>query len=549
MKKKDFNKLKFTLITFFSFSIFNCYATNFYVSTNGNNSNTGTFLLPFATIDYAVNNKMSPGDVLFVRGGVYKFSTYLSKSGSTNALITVKNYTGEMPELNGWSTTGTMSTGNGFGNANGVFLSNIRIEGFYITGFYRGIGFNWCDPCNSSLSNGNQTQNNPSNSKGTNIQVVYNVVDGCGQNGISVNFTSNLVIERNVVSRTGYEIASTSWSSGISLLGISGYNRVDSNVSFHHIDVSSNNTDGNGIIIDLSYDGINNDANTQVTNNICFNNGGSGIQVTRSSKVTAVNNSTYNNVQKLSSFWGEFTVAGTNAYHPNNIQLVNNILYPKSGGNSIGIDGNFPNQISANVNNLLGLTGEIQYKNAQARDFSLKTAQSTAIDKGNDNYTFLTNDNGYALTDILVAGVDAGSPSWYTHRPNVAFIKSKGGLSGCFVTHARKQLVKTDIGAIESPINDTSLTDDSFQIDPNSERTKITILPNPFENVFNIQINKKIIASDVSIYNILGKSQQFTLENNDDNSYRVNTSNLASGVYFLKIKTEDKQRTLKIVKK
>jgi hypothetical protein len=528
--------------------MFNCYAINFYVATNGNNSNTGTLLSPYATIDYVVNNKMNPGDVLLVRGGVYKFSTYLRKSGTATALITIKNYPGELPELNGWSSNGQMSTGNGFGNDNGAYLSNIKIEGFYITGFYRGIGFNWCNECNASLSNSNQTQNNAGNNRGNNIQIVYNVVDGCGQNGISVNFTSNVIVQRNVVSRTGYEKNSGSWSSGISLLGVSGNNRVDANVSFHHIDVSGNNTDGNGIIIDLSYDGINGNANTQVSNNICFNNGGAGISVTRSSKVTVLNNSTYNDVQTLGAFWGELTVSTLGAYtNLNNIKLINNIFYPKNGGKSIGVDGRYPQYIALNTNNLIG-GGILQYKNASTRDFSLKTSQSTAIDKGNDNYNYVTNDNGFKLSDILVAGIDPGSPSWYTHKPNVAFIKSKGGLSGCFVTHARKQLAKTDIGAIESPVTETTLDNDSFEIDPSLE-TKVLLSPNPFENEFKMKINKKIIATDIFIYDILGNPQQFRLENTNDNSYSVSASNLANGIYFLKLKNEDKQIVLKIIKK
>jgi parallel beta-helix repeat protein len=455
METPNFYRLKCTFIAFLLMSTFIGKAATYYVAPNGNNGNTGTLQSPFATIDYAVNNKLSPGDILLVRGGLYKTTgVYLTKSGTATALITIKNYPGELPEINGWDATGTnMNSGNGFGNGSysngaGANLSHIRIEGFYITGFYSGIGINWCQSCNDELVKATQT-NNGGYLQGTNIQIAYNIVDGCGRNGISVFFSSNVVIERNVVSRTGYVAASGSWSSGINLLGASGYNRIDSNVSFHNVDVSSYNTDGNGIIVDLSYDGIANNANTQVTNNICFNNGGAGIAITRSSKVTVLNNSTYNNVQKLPPFWGELTISSTAAYRENSNQIVNNILYPKTGGNSIGIDGNYLNQISVDANNLKG-TGVLQYKNAVTRDFSLKTSQSTAIDKGNAGYSFLTNDFGYVLTDILTAGAATGSFPWYTHYPNITYIKSKGGLGGCYVSHARKQLTAVDIGAIES---------------------------------------------------------------------------------------------------
>jgi hypothetical protein len=544
MKKPVFNKGKCIMIAFFSLIIFQTQAANYYVATNGSNANSGSLQKPFATIEYAVNSKMSPGDILYVRGGIYKFSTYLSKSGTAGAMITIKNYPGELPEINGWNN-GNLNTGNGFGNGLGAYLSHIRIEGFYVTGFYRGIGINWCTTCNTELSKYNQTRNN-GYLQGTNIQIAYNVVDGCGQNGISVFFSSNVVIERNLVSRTGFEAASGSWSSGINLLGASGYNRVDSNVSFHHVDVSGNNTDGNGIIVDLSYDGINNNANTQVTNNISFNNGGSGIQITRSSKVTVLNNSTYNNVQTLPSFWGEFTISSTPAYRTNGNQIVNTILFPKSGGKSIGIDGNFPNQISVDANNLKG--GVIQYKNVGISDFSLKTAQSTAINKGNLGYTFLSNDNGYILTDILTAGAVSGSFSWYTHYPNIGYIKSKGGLGGCFVAHARKQLLITDIGAIESNMSATAKFDNvNAEKIFTKDKLDITIYPNPFKNEFNLNCNVQIQPSNVLLYNILGQSEHFKLERINDN-YRVNTTHLASGVYFLKINTAGEYKTLKIIK-
>jgi hypothetical protein len=547
MKNIFFIKNRNVIIAFFALLTFQNYAASYYVATNGNNANVGTLQSPFATIEYAVNNKMRPGDILYVRAGVYKFNTYLSKSGTASAMITIKNYPGELPEINGWNN-GSMNPGNGFGNGSGAYLSHIRIEGFYVTGFFRGIGINWCTPCNTELSKYDQTRNG-GYMQGTNIQIAYNVVDGCGQNGISVFFSSNVVIERNLVSRTGYERASGSWSSGINLLGASGYNRIDANVSFHHVDVSGHNTDGNGIIVDLSYDGINNNANTQVTNNISFNNGGSGIQVTRSSKVTVLNNATYNNVQTLPSFWGEFTISSTPAYRTNGNQIVNTILMPKSGGKSIGIDGNFPRQISVDANNLKA--GVIQYKNAGIRDFSLKTAQSTAINKGNAGYNFLANDNGYILIDILTAGAAPGSFAWYTHYPNIAYIKSKGGLGGCFVTHARKQLGITDIGAIESPVAAAATETLGIESDEKAlthEKLAIAISPNPFTSEFNFESNQKIVLSDIILYDVLGKPQAITFENTIGDSYRVNTSNLVNGVYILKIKTANEYKTLKIIK-
>ena len=58
------------------------YGTNYYVSTTGSNSNTGTSVgLPFLTLAYAVS-KVVPGDSIYMRGGTYVTSTTISISGS-----------------------------------------------------------------------------------------------------------------------------------------------------------------------------------------------------------------------------------------------------------------------------------------------------------------------------------------------------------------------------------------------------------------------------------------------------------------------------------
>jgi hypothetical protein len=74
---------------------------NYYVATNGNNSNSGTDIdHPFATLSNAVA-KASAGNLIYVRGGTYlstgKIS--ISKSGTESQPYRVRAYPGEHPIL------------------------------------------------------------------------------------------------------------------------------------------------------------------------------------------------------------------------------------------------------------------------------------------------------------------------------------------------------------------------------------------------------------------------------------------------------------------
>src|SRR5438046_1888803 len=56
----------------------------FYVSTTGNDSNPGTILSPWRTIQHAANS-VQAGDTVYVRGGMYNATVYISASGFERA--------------------------------------------------------------------------------------------------------------------------------------------------------------------------------------------------------------------------------------------------------------------------------------------------------------------------------------------------------------------------------------------------------------------------------------------------------------------------------
>jgi hypothetical protein len=73
---------------------------NYYVSTTGNNSNSGAFGSPWRTINYAVQ-QLAPGDNLYIYGGTYKEKVDCIRSGTATKMITIAAYAEEHPIIDG----------------------------------------------------------------------------------------------------------------------------------------------------------------------------------------------------------------------------------------------------------------------------------------------------------------------------------------------------------------------------------------------------------------------------------------------------------------
>ena len=59
------------LLFFIRCFLFSLSATNYFVATNGDDSNAGTLDKPFATLQKA-QSKVVPGDTVYIRGGEYR---------------------------------------------------------------------------------------------------------------------------------------------------------------------------------------------------------------------------------------------------------------------------------------------------------------------------------------------------------------------------------------------------------------------------------------------------------------------------------------------
>jgi hypothetical protein len=72
----------------------------YYVSPNGSDSNPGTIYLPWRSIGKAAG-MVEPGDIVYIRGGVYHEVVDFSSSGTSKTTINIFAYPGETPIIDG----------------------------------------------------------------------------------------------------------------------------------------------------------------------------------------------------------------------------------------------------------------------------------------------------------------------------------------------------------------------------------------------------------------------------------------------------------------
>ncbi len=83
----------------------------FYVSTTGNDANSGTISSPWRTIQHAANVALA-GDTIYIRGGIYIESVTINVSGSaTGGYITFQSYSGETAIVDGTGLSVSGETG------------------------------------------------------------------------------------------------------------------------------------------------------------------------------------------------------------------------------------------------------------------------------------------------------------------------------------------------------------------------------------------------------------------------------------------------------
>ena len=283
-----------------------------YASASGNDSNSGTSASSPKTFQGAAN-ATQPGSIVCLLAGTYNLSSSFvpPTNGNASAWIVYKaygngavnfDYSGPADASPMFRVNGSYLEFNGF-NLNG---GGNALDGFYCNGYHH-------------------------------QRFIGNSISNTGGAGIATVNCDYLTADHNLISHNGYMPASTSvpqyysWTSGISFNSnywfdtYSGlHNIVSNNIVAGEYDSSGNNTDGNGIIMDLG----GNTPPVLILNNVVYGNGGRCIQPNYVQNFWVINNTCYKN--DLDSAEPDFPEFGSNG--ASNGYMINNIAYSWNSG-------------------------------------------------------------------------------------------------------------------------------------------------------------------------------------------------------------------------
>jgi parallel beta-helix repeat protein len=415
---------------------------NFYVATNGSDSNTGTSpSTPWRTIAHADTSSRTGGDCINVASGSYSaFNGNISHGGTTASSTGYVTYRCTAPGFTTGNPTGgcviadggkSVCTGSGVGCGT-AYPSYLIFDGFSFINTAQNQ-FASAFTC----SNGDVGPVSP----GCHHWVmINNVISGYGQGGIQMNnseyeFTLHNLFYNNAANSGCDAGAQGSGVSYGSPLPVSGYSQtsddigpspklgiygsvspnpiheyVEWNVTYNnHMSGcgTGNSTDGNGIIMD-TFDsgstGVNYSHYTLIAFNIVYNNGGQGIKLQNSSNVIVANNDCFHNtLDTANNGTGRgciHAVRDGDNYTPGNDVLLNNLSYDFIGGGVLSSNSPF---------NVGGYSGETSFDAVYNGGTSCGLAIGGVTECGGHNIDYL---NGYSGMPGGEVPVYNANPDW-----------------------------------------------------------------------------------------------------------------------------------------
>jgi hypothetical protein len=303
--------------------------TNYYVATDGSDSNNGASPdTPWLTLQHANDsmpaNGAAAGSCINAAPGAYADGVALSAGGARAAKDGYLVWRCEKLDrctitAAGWATGAFDATGTNQGDPHPDYLI---FDGFRIA-----ANASYQYSVAISCWNGNQTTTATCH----HWMMLNNIISGYGEAGIDLADGEYYVSSHNIIYDNGVFCDGQIFGSGVSyvvlkpvanykptkddanadgnaaldLIGVQGpafpfHNLVAFNTVYtNRNSCSAGDTDGNGIIMDtfttLNGNTLDYTAPTLVAFNVSYNNGGGGVHIFASDNVTAANNSVYNN--------------------------------------------------------------------------------------------------------------------------------------------------------------------------------------------------------------------------------------------------------------
>jgi hypothetical protein len=309
-----------------------------YASPSGNDGNSGTTPTAAKSLTGAAA-ATRPGSVVCLHGGNYNLSSSFSppSSGTPSSWITYRDY-GDGSVNIVW--TGAADASPIFRLGTGSFPSGpayLEFRGLNLNGHGNAGDAFFCHGAHH-------------------LRFIGNTMSDTGGSGIGTRDCDYLTADHNVINHNGYVPSSTSvpqwygWTSGISFNSNQWFdnyggfhNIISNNIVVGEYDSSSNHTDGNGIILDLSNGSYTaSTANTPpalIINNVVYGNGGRCVHAFIVTNFWVVNNTCYkNNLDSTLGNAGSFSTNNSHdGYFVNNISVAwddNNAAYVQEGTNS-----------------------------------------------------------------------------------------------------------------------------------------------------------------------------------------------------------------------
>jgi hypothetical protein len=74
------------------------------------------------------------------------------------------------------------------------------------------------------------------------------------------------------------------------------------------------------------------------------------------------------------------------------------------------------------------------------------------------------------------------------------------------------------------------------------------VYPNPFSNEFTILAKDSFQKIEIHMFDLLGNEVKLKTIDRSEATIRVTTDDIAQGIYFLEVRSENSSRTIKLIK-